>query len=247
MDADFKLLELGPSLAKRIDFQVGDPLTTYFEVQRPFGEFTAAKVVRNQQRLTLLAVLESSLQLRGQLLHLEDANEYLFLGSVKIASMDEIQANGLTIGDFAAHDPVLDFLFLLNQSGSTSTEAQEMIEGLTNQKHIYEAILNNAPNYVFLIDSDHRLVFQNLPLQLVLGSIGIAQPSLASLVPAENYHRVEQDVARCIDGEILAPYELVLERASGEEILLDGRLVPFSVHGLPQMAAGYFIQRESRL
>jgi len=243
MDTEFKLLELGPSLAKHVKYEVGDSFTAHFEVLRPFGDYDHAKVIRNQKRLTLLGILGGALLLRGQVLFIDDSQEYLFVGSVKVTSMDDLESVGLNIGDFAPHDPVLDFLLLLNQTGSDHTEAQDLIDGLKSQRLIYEELFNNAPYYVCLFNSDARAVFQNLPLQKLLGTIGIAQQPLSDLVLPEDHPRVQKDIHHCIKGMTLAPYEFAAKKSNGDRIHFDGRLVPFHVEGLPEMATGYFVQR----
>jgi hypothetical protein len=242
LDAQLTLLEVGRSLRSRVQFEPGDPLEKHFTVLRPFGSLSSQKVIRNQDRLTLLKVKASGLQLRGQLVYLDSRDEYLFVGSLKINSMADVEEHRLNIGDFAAHDPILDFLFLLNLSGSSSTEAQEVIDSLRVQTTLYKAALDKDTSYVFLINLDHRFIYQNNPFQLILGTVGIAQPALSGICTAESFSQVAKDIQGVINGYPRENYRLEVHRADGSVLPLVGSMKPFSVENLEPMAVGYFTE-----
>lgn len=240
LDKELKLIEIGRSLKTRMNYVEGDHILEHFTVRRPFGTLTYAKIIKNQHRLTLLDVNKSSLQLRGQLVHLETTDEFLFVGSLKINSMADIEQHKLNIGDFSAHDPILDFLFLLNLSGSSSSEAEQTNNRLTTQKQIFETTIDAAPLHIFIMSADRCLIYQNDRLKLTLGTIGISQPTLASVCQPETYQKACADLLAVTKGDSIQDYQLAFRRADGSSLLLHGQLKPLLMAALPPMAIGYF-------
>lgn len=238
------LVSVGSSIAHRAQVTVGDNLLERFKVVRPFGVYSAEKAIKNQTRLTLFQHHETGLQLRGQVVHIESSDEFLLVGSLKVGSMADIESQGLNIGDFAPHDPVLDFVFLLNLSGGNNAEAQEEIDTLSLQNRIKSRLIEQSPNYTFLLGDDNLFAYQSRNLQVKLGTLGMSRPSLASVCPKESYIEVLKAFDNARKGEPITQVTLTLLGADGRAFDITGSLNPFSEPPMDAMVSGHFLSLE---
>ena len=90
------------------------------------------------------------------------------------------------------------------------------------------------------MNADLCLIYQNNLLKLTLGTIGIAQPTLASVCQPETYRKASADLLAVTKGDSIQDYQLALRRADGTSLLLHGQLKPLLKATLPPMAVGYF-------
>jgi len=104
-----------------------------FSIRRPSHFDIAPSSFSDPKTLYLIEIHKSSLLLRGQIIK-NGEHSYLFLGSPWISNTEEMVATGLTMDDFAVHDPVVDLLQLLQSQKMAFQDIKQFTERLKTQK-----------------------------------------------------------------------------------------------------------------
>ncbi|MFM8411154.1 MAG: PAS domain S-box protein, partial [Alphaproteobacteria bacterium] len=134
-DRDLRLAGVGSTLARICpSAKVGLALGDVFVVRRPEGITDFAGFLRNQRNLFLLVPVGTELVLRGQVLWEESAETMLFLGSPWITDPAQIGQLGLSLSDFAIHDPIVDLVHLVQAQKAAYDDLKRMAATLTEQR-----------------------------------------------------------------------------------------------------------------
>ncbi len=135
IDRELRVLHFGHSLGKLLpELAVGADVTALFALERPHAAL-AYEVLRDRCATHCILVSRTrAVSLKGQILSRAETDRLLFLGSPRLTNATELTAVGLTINDFAVHDPIIDFLFLSHAQQSALAEVQAMAERLTEQR-----------------------------------------------------------------------------------------------------------------
>lgn len=129
-DAEGHIRQMGPSLHRLWpNVQLGDRFAHHFEIERPkIDRLTPHAVERYGKRVFILRSLDRTLRLRGQMLIHGDTDSIFFLGSPWATDLSQLRALGLTIRDFAVHDPITDMLVLLQSKECALADAKRLAE-----------------------------------------------------------------------------------------------------------------------
>jgi two-component system NtrC family sensor kinase len=117
---------------------VGSRLEEHFKINRPKVEFDFIAFVKQTRSLFLLESLHNGMQLKGQMLYHEAESVMFFLCSVWVTDTAMLSTLGLKLKDFAIHDPIVDFLFLLQTRNNALDEAKKLTEELMQQQRQLE-------------------------------------------------------------------------------------------------------------
>ena len=117
----------------------GTSLGECFVVQRPdLQGMDFEAILRHNKTLFVLQYRGGPLRLRGQFVGQD--RRLFFLGSPWVATMPEVTQIGLSLGDFAIHDPVVDLLFLLQSKNKSLDDGQMLSQRLrASQQRLAEA------------------------------------------------------------------------------------------------------------
>jgi len=140
LDAKLKVLQTGAVLRRLCpELNGGASLEEYFKVQRPVIErLDYDSIHLHEKSLFLMQHRLGSLRLRGQFI-VQDLR-LIFLGSPWVAEMAEISQLGLSLSDFAVHDPVVDLLFLLQTKNKSLDDGKVLSQRLmASQQRLAEA------------------------------------------------------------------------------------------------------------
>jgi PAS domain S-box-containing protein len=126
----------GPSLAKICpDVVVGGRLADFFVLERPMGEFSHELLHAHRQSLYLFRHLASKQLFRAQLSLLGSGeNHGLFLASPWFTRPEQVPENGLSLSDFAVHDPVFDLLQLVQTQRTAVADLKSLANSLTAER-----------------------------------------------------------------------------------------------------------------
>jgi len=130
------ITDFGPSLRKLCpDAVAGVPFTSAFKLERPSGAPFADLLRSYTGFLFLFRHLASGQLFRGQLM-LAGAGGCagMFLASPWFTMPEQVTQNGLTLSDFAVHDPVFDMLQVLQTQRSAVEELKALAKSLTTER-----------------------------------------------------------------------------------------------------------------
>ncbi|MFQ5791799.1 MAG: diguanylate cyclase, partial [Acidobacteriota bacterium] len=134
-DRHLEIVQVGDVL-KRIcpGLSVGGRLDENFRISRPNTrpEFDSLRELSRS-----VFILESRyipLQLKGQMLYNEGQDVMLFLCSPWVTDLATLGPLGLSLNDFAVHDPIADFLFLLQAQNTALSDRKKLARKLATQR-----------------------------------------------------------------------------------------------------------------
>ena len=200
LNSDLEILDLGPVL-KRLypDILKHNNFQEQFEIKRP-KIATDFKVFRTHTRsLFLLESLQNGMQLKGQIVYVDYEDVILFLGSPWITDPAMMTNFKLKISDFALHDPVADFLFLLQAQSTSLKDAKNLADKLAEQKiEIGKALIQeqelNELKTRFITTASHEF---RTPLGIISSSTGLLEDydeRLDRPKKIKHWHRIQSAV-----------------------------------------------------
>jgi diguanylate cyclase (GGDEF)-like protein len=163
LDRQLRVLQAGPSVRKlHPDGLVGLQFTDLFTITTPRIATSFEAFVDRPRDLFLLASrTRPGLILRGQVLHEPGADVLFFVGSPWMTETTAFAALGLTVGDFAVSDGVVDYVLLLQTQASALDEARALTTQLhdTAEQLTHQAFhdpLTGLPNRALLLSHLRR-------------------------------------------------------------------------------------------
>lgn len=139
-DEQLRVLQTGAVLYRLCPALVeGAGLDEHFTVQRPVLKRLDYDAIHlHEKSLFVLQHRAGPLRLRGQFV-VQD-RRLVFLGSPWVAEMVDLGRLGLSLSDFAVHDPVVDLLFLLQTKNKSLDDGKVLAQRLrTSQQRLAEA------------------------------------------------------------------------------------------------------------
>ena len=113
---------------------LGSRIGQHFRLLRPNIQVEFDRFQEHSRCLFLLESLDNGMQLKGQMVYVEQPEVIFFLCSPWITEVAAVKSLGLTLKDFAIHDPVVDFIFLLQAQNTALSDAKKLTSELTRQR-----------------------------------------------------------------------------------------------------------------
>lgn len=167
------IVDYGQTLQKVLPDRQNLPFINSCVIKRPADiniSFEGLKKIAGQQ-VILECLNEKHIKLRGQIEHLQESNELLFLGSPWFGSIEEVIENNLSLDDFAYHDPMIDLLHVLKTQEITSDDLKQVLKTVNKQKNelkkankeIHDIALFSrlTPNPLIRIDLEGNVLTRN--------------------------------------------------------------------------------------
>ncbi len=139
---------------------IGSRFEEHFRISRPNITVDFEEINRKYKSLFLLELLSNEMQLKGQILCSEDEDIIFFLGSPWVTDKANLAPLGIKLKDFAIHDPIVDFLFLLQGTNAALADAKKLAQELTTQQLQLQAALRLKENLVDIASSQARKLEQ---------------------------------------------------------------------------------------
>lgn len=127
----------GRSFRKLMPDAPGLPMGEVFSIVRPsiqIQHFGDLELLKNQIVVLELPNRVNPIKLRGQIEYITESNEYLFVGSPWVASVDEIREQQLSLTDFSLHDATIDLLHVIQSHENVASDLKEVLDILNRKK-----------------------------------------------------------------------------------------------------------------
>ena len=136
---DLRIQQVGRSWAPACPaVAVGAAFDDVLRLVRPSLPPTFEHVAAHPRAIFLLACRSSGLVLRGQMMRLHD-DALAFLGGPWVTDVGDVARLSLSLADLPVHDPLPDFLFLLQGKNSAIADAKRLAEQLRTQTDALQA------------------------------------------------------------------------------------------------------------
>ncbi|MBN3910278.1 MAG: response regulator [Nostoc sp. NMS1] len=136
IDREMKIVQAGEVLQRILEpiNILNSSLEEHFRINRPNCLVSFEAICQQTRSLFLLQSHHKEMQLKGQIVYLEDGNHLVFLGSPWITDITALKKLELSINDFPLYDSVSDYLFLLQAKNSALADAKKLTAKLTEQR-----------------------------------------------------------------------------------------------------------------
>lgn len=164
---------------------VGKLIEQHFQINRPKILVDFDAITKQSRALFILEFLHNGMHLKGQMMYQPEQEVIFFLGSPWITDTTSLAPLGIKLKDFAIHDPIVDFLFLLQAQNTALVDAKKLTSELKQQREQLQSALKMKDN---LAEAEA----QSKKLEKSLRELQQAQ---AQLVQAEKMSSLGQLVA----------------------------------------------------
>ncbi len=136
LDRELRVVQAGDVL-QRVCFGplIGSQFEQYFKIHRPKIALNFDAMKKQLKAIFILELQHNEMNLRGQIVYSEEADVLFFLGSPWITDTTKLSTLGIKLKDFAIHDPVVDFVFLLQATNTSLNESKKLTQELTQQQN----------------------------------------------------------------------------------------------------------------
>lgn len=134
-NSDLQIIQVGKVLARLYpQLTPGSYFEKHFQIERPNISLKFELIKKKINSLFLLKSLANKMPLKGELLLVEEEDILFFLGSPWITDLKSLKSFNLSLKDFAIHDPVVDYLFLIQAQNTALADSKDLTNKLTEQK-----------------------------------------------------------------------------------------------------------------
>ncbi|MDM9384402.1 ATP-binding protein [Chlorogloeopsis sp. ULAP01] len=165
---------------------IGNYFEQYFQINRPNISINFDAVIKQSRALFILEFLHNGMQLKGQMIYQLEQDLVFFIGSPWITDTNSLAPFGLKLKDFAIHDPIVDFIFLLQAKNIALADNEKLTAELTQQQMELKSALQIKENLAKIAKSQAERLKKSL-VEL--------QDAQAQLVQAEKMSSLGQMVA----------------------------------------------------
>jgi signal transduction histidine kinase len=141
---------------------VGNQIEQHFQINRPNLIFDFDAIQKQSRSLFILEFIHNGMYLKGQMIYQEEQQVIFFLGSPWITDTASLAPLGIKLKDFAIHDPIADFLFLLQAKNTALADAEKLTTELTQQRAELRKTLQIKENITEIAQTQAKKLEQSL-------------------------------------------------------------------------------------
>ncbi|UKO97044.1 sensor histidine kinase [Nostoc sp. UHCC 0870] len=182
-----EILQAGDVIA-RISSEplIGSHIGQNFLINRPNIPVDFEHIQKKSRSLFILEFIHNGMMLKGQMMYQQEEEIIFFLGSPWITDTASLAPLELKLKDFAIHDPIADFLFLLQAKNSSLADTEKLMAELTQQRAQLQSTLEIKDNLTQIAQRQS---------QELKKSLQELQQTQAQLIQAEKMSSLGQLVA----------------------------------------------------
>ncbi|MCF4970699.1 sensor histidine kinase, partial [Nostoc sp. CMAA1605] len=113
---------------------VGSKIEAHFRINRPNIAVDFENIHKKSRSLFILEFIHNGMLMKGQMMYHQEQEIIFFLGSPWITDTASLANFGVKLKDFAIHDPIADFLFLLQAKDTALADTGKLTAELTQQR-----------------------------------------------------------------------------------------------------------------
>jgi two-component system, NtrC family, sensor kinase len=113
---------------------IGSQIEQHFHINRPNISIDFDAINKKSNSLFILEFIHNGMHLKGQMMYQPEQEIIFFIGSPWITDTTGLAAFGIKLKDFAIHDPITDFLFLLQAKNTALADTEKLTKELTQQR-----------------------------------------------------------------------------------------------------------------
>lgn len=176
-DEALQITALGASLVKVLgQDSLGKAFLNVFSIHRPSNLDSLAAIDANQGRVMFLHLNGlDGFKLRGQIVMTGDGKGRLFVGSPVATKLEKLESLGLNLRDFAAFDPMYDFLFMQRANQMAFDDTRRLAAQLRERSNQLNLIFSLSPDGFVLFAATGEISYANPAAYQLLG---LDQPTL---------------------------------------------------------------------
>lgn len=160
VDIEGVIRQCGPSISRLCPKLVlGARAEDVLRLVRPPMPFGAAELLESAPEFVVIEASESNFVLRGQTLR--QGELLFFLGSPWLTSPQQLEEHNLRFGDFALHDPIVDYLSLLETKNTALSDASWFAEALQQSNARLSALIAGLHYGVLTESEEGKVVLTN--------------------------------------------------------------------------------------
>jgi two-component system, sensor histidine kinase and response regulator len=224
IDRELKIVKFGRAVRKTcLGIEPGVGLLDVFAIHRPQLTPSFESLRYNNRATFLLDSKTTGVRMRGEMIFEASSGTIVFVGAPWFTEIDKLLASGLTLSDFTIHDPIVDFLYMVQAKTRQRDELQKANEELERA---------NAAKTQFLANTSHEL---RTPLNGIIGMASLLQRSELSPKQDNFVHKIIQsaDMLQTVVNDILDISKIDAGKLTLERL-------DFEVAGLVHDIAGVF-------
>jgi two-component system, NtrC family, sensor kinase len=123
---------------------VASQIEEHFQINRPHIPIDFDAIYKKINSIFILKFLHNGMFIKGQMMYQPELEVMFFLGSPWITETANLIPLGINWKDFAVHDPITDFLLLLQARNTALAEAQKLTVELQNALKVKESLTQFA-------------------------------------------------------------------------------------------------------
>jgi signal transduction histidine kinase len=147
VDNNLSILQIGASVRKLFQLELGVSLFDYFSLYRPDIPFSFASLKEYQNQQIFFKAKNKPMLFRGQVVLLKNEDKLLLLCTPSILSAEELPGLGLKISDFPIHDSTLDFLLIAQTQKNLLKDANSLSNQISTKNKSLEKARAELKNY----------------------------------------------------------------------------------------------------
>jgi signal transduction histidine kinase/CheY-like chemotaxis protein len=221
LNDELDIVQLGRTLSAHLPVRAGAKFTEAFEVQRWRTEFELDSLQRSLGQSTILRIRAWDLCLLGAFHAIEGG--FLFLGGPRVERLEDLTGLGLSIGDFAPHDAVMNYLFLLQELRTANRTLDERAKAIHAQNQRAEQLLQQSKGLILSLGRDGTILLAN-PAALERLELELGKTKLQDLTTADSQELWRTSTEQASSTGQPQGIELKVSGRSSRELTLRGSI-----------------------
>ena len=222
LDTELRVTSLGRSLHKRLGDSTSRLFSDLFELPRWIGAFDTATLDMRLGRPVIVATEQGRLLLMGAFARIGEG--YLFLGVPSVERLEELAPLGLAIDDFAAHDGIMNHLFLLQRNQANADQGMAAARELVTRARSYKQLVEQSNDIILSVRNDGMVGLANPAAHNLLGP-ELANTSVEKLLSRESRQAWTGALSGLVEGNSEVWVELSFRGHDGDPIIVEGHMV----------------------